>query len=284
MLEKNNTKNDQIQHNTTKTNMNLNYEPEKNLILEMETENHEIRDKITITPNGMINSLREKNKENDSTTYFGYKFEEGTLNNIDYYLPSYPTGKSAELKENTNSNMLNINSSIDKNKGPFFKIYYDTNKHLYFLQDLGVGYGTFIKLQEETIIKENSIINIGESYLIFSFDKKNLQLNQEINDDDLFLKIYSNENEYEPIICKNNPEIIYTVGRSDKCDVLIKDKMLSRVHCILTYIDNNWYIRDGNEEGNDSTNGTWLYASDEIEIKEGLIFKSNSCNFLCQYQ
>ena len=32
-----------------------------------------------------------------------------------------------------------------------------------------------------------------------------------------------------PIICKNNPEIIYTVGRSDKCDVLIKDKMLSRV-------------------------------------------------------
>ena len=60
--------------------------------------------------------------------------------------------------------------------------------------------------------------------------------------------------------------------------------MLSRIHCILTYIDNNWYIRDGNEEGNDSTNGTWLYASDEIEIKEGLIFKSNSCNFLCQYQ
>ena len=47
-----------IQHNTTKTNMDLNYEPEKNLILEMETENHESKDQITITPNGMINSLR----------------------------------------------------------------------------------------------------------------------------------------------------------------------------------------------------------------------------------
>ena len=39
-----------IQHNTTKTNMDLNYEPEKNLILEMETENHESKDQITITP------------------------------------------------------------------------------------------------------------------------------------------------------------------------------------------------------------------------------------------
>ena len=182
---------------------------------------------------------------------------------------------------NTNNMLTNNN---DKNKGIFFKIYYNPANHLYFLQDMGVGYGTFIKLQEETVIKENSIVNIGESYLIFSFDKKNLQLNQEINDDDLFLKIYSNENEYEPIICKSNPEIIYTVGRSDKCDILIKDKMLSRVHCILTYIENNWYIRDGNEEGNESTNGTWLYASDETEIKDGLIFKSNSCNFLCKYQ
>ena len=76
----------------------------------------------------------------------------------------------------------------DKNKGIFFKIYYNPVNHLYFLKDMGVGYGTFIKLQEETVIKENSIVNIGESYLIFSFDKKSLQLNQEINDDDLLLK------------------------------------------------------------------------------------------------
>ena len=176
------------------------------------------------------------------------------------------------------------NNKGDENKGIFFKITYNINNHTYFLQDMGVGYGTFIKLQDSFIIKENSIVNIGESYLIFSFDKKNLQLNQEINDDDLFLKIYSNDSDYEPIICKNNPEIIYTVGRSDKCDILIKDKMLSRVHCILTYIDNCWYIKDGNEEGNESTNGTWLYAADETEVKEGMIFKSNSCNFLCKYQ
>ena len=265
-----------IQHNTTKTNMDLNYEPEKNLILEMETENHESKDQITITPNGMINSLRINKNDNDTSVYFGYKNEDVENNNIDYFLPNYSTARSSDFQSNKV-----VNGNIDKNI--FFKIYY--NKQKYYLKDMGIGYGTFIKLLNETTIKENTIVNIGESYLIFSFDKKNLELNnQEINDDDLLIKIYSNENDYEPIICKNNNEIIYTVGRSDKCDVLIKDKMLSRVHCTLTYLDGNWYIRDGNEEGGESTNGTWLYAAEEVEILDGMVFKSNSCNFVCQYQ
>ena len=146
---------------------------------------------------------------------------------------------------------------------PLFKIFYDFNKHLYYLKDLGVGYGTFYKIEEEVLIKQNSIINIGESYLIFYFQNEN-------NEEDLFLKIYQNEGEYPPIIIKSKK--INQVGRSDKCDVYIKDKMLSRVHCILFYIDNNWYIKDGNENGNESTNGTWLYALEDIEIKDGMKF------------
>ena len=55
--------------------MNLNYIPEKNLILEIETENHEIHDQLTLTPNGMLNTHRIKNYE-DSTTYFGCKLED----------------------------------------------------------------------------------------------------------------------------------------------------------------------------------------------------------------
>ena len=81
-----------------------------------------------------------------------------------------------------------------------------------------------------------------------------------------------------------NVEKIYQIGRSDKCDVYIRDKMLSRIHCIIFYIDNNWYIKDGNENGNESTNGTWIYANEETEIKEGMRFKSNSCNFYCKFQ
>ena len=176
---------------------------------------------------------------------------------------------------------MNRNTEID-NSNIFFKIYYNYVKEAFFLKDMGVGYGTFYKIEEETIIKENNIINIGESYLIFSFNKNDLDKNQEIKEEDLFLKIYSIEGQYEPmIIPKSDENKIYKLGRSDKCDVAIKDKMLSRCHCILFYLDNNWYIKDGNENGNESTNGTWLYALEEIQIKEGMKFKSNSCNFIC---
>ena len=191
--------------------------------------------------------------------------------------------KSIEFNEKNNCNNNLITNGSEKFKNIFFKIYYNYDRHLYYLIDMGIGYGTFYKIEEETIIKENSIINIGESYLVFSFNNKNLEENQEINEDDLFLKIYSNEGEYNPIIIQKN-DTIYKLGRTEKCDVIIRDKMLSRVHCILFYLDNNWYIKDGNENGNESTNGTWLYALEDIEIKEGMKFKSNSCNFICSYQ
>ena len=191
--------------------------------------------------------------------------------------------KSIEFNDKNNSNNNLKTNGSEKFKNIFFKIYYNYDRHLYYLIDMGIGYGTFYKIEEETIIKENSIINIGESYLVFSFNNKNLEENQEINEDDLFLKIYSNEGEYNPIIIQKN-DTIYKLGRTEKCDVIIRDKMLSRVHCILFFLDNNWYIKDGNENGNESTNGTWLYALEDIEIKDGMKFKSNSCNFICSFQ
>ena len=82
MLEKSNEDNektDQIVNKHTKTNMNLNYGPEKNLILEMETENHEIRNQIIITPSGMVGTFRNKLSENDTNTFFGYKYDEAIV-------------------------------------------------------------------------------------------------------------------------------------------------------------------------------------------------------------
>ena len=192
--------------------------------------------------------------------------------------------KSTEIKDNknNNNNLLSTNS-FEKNKNAFFKIFYDYDKHIYYLIDLGVGFGTFYKIEEETILKEKSIVNIGESYLIFSFRNKEMETEEQFTDDDLILKIYSNGQEYEPIIIQSNDRV-YQVGRSDKCDIYIKDRMLSRIHCLLIFIDNNWYIKDGNENQNESTNGTWMFANEETEIKEGMKFKSNSCNFICKFQ
>ena len=46
---------------------------ENNKPMEMETENHELKDKIMINQTGLIGSLRHKTDENDNTVYFGYK-------------------------------------------------------------------------------------------------------------------------------------------------------------------------------------------------------------------
>ena len=184
---------------------------------------------------------------------------------------------------NSNNNNLATNST-EKNKNIFFKINYNFEHNLYYLIDMKIGYGTFYKIKERTIIYENSIVNIGESYLIFSFNKTNFDRDNNLNEDDLFLKIYSSEGEYNPMIIQSCGDKIYKLGRTEKCDVVIRDKMLSRVHCILFFMDNNWYIQDGNENGNESTNGTWIYALDDIEIKDGMKFKSNSCNFICRLE
>ncbi len=39
----------------------------------METEDHSVKDTLTITPNGLINSLRTKKDIDDLSVYFGYK-------------------------------------------------------------------------------------------------------------------------------------------------------------------------------------------------------------------
>ena len=73
-----------VKHQATKTNMNLNIRNSKTLILEMETENHEKKDKIIITPTGLIDSIRNKREENENTVYFGYKLADEIVIKILY--------------------------------------------------------------------------------------------------------------------------------------------------------------------------------------------------------
>ena len=64
--------------------MHLNYDNEKVLMLEIETDTHEIKDKIIITPSGLINTKRiKKGNAEDEAVFFGSKeLEEETVNYI----------------------------------------------------------------------------------------------------------------------------------------------------------------------------------------------------------
>lgn len=57
------------------------------------------------------------------------------------------------------------------------------------------------------------------------------------------------------------------IGRTEKCNVRFSDTSLSRVQCTIDFIDRRWLIRDGDGDKKQSTNGTWLFAEDEIRIE-----------------
>ena len=172
-----------------------------------------------------------------------------------------------------------INNENDKDI--YFKIKYDFLSHKYFLKDLGDGYGTYIKIDVITI-KEKSIFSMGNSYLAFSYDIYLNNQNKKNSKKILFLKIINKDKQYDPIILGKDKNK-YTIGRSKNSDILIEDILLSKINCYLYYENNIWKIKDENQDGKPSTNGVWLYASEDNEIFNDMIFKSNNYNFHCKF-
>ena len=226
---------------------------------------------IEIDPFGYVNSKREK----DGITYFGYQNEENL--GIDYI-----------FKYSENFDDYNFN-------GKYFMIKFDPDDLNYYIQDLGKGCGTFIKIQEWTEINNNLLLNIGENYIVFSSeieenDKiQNIDnnINNNINNDIcLHLKIFSMKEQKIFTLKSDNCPI--SIGRNNDNYIVIDDDMLSRNHCTIDFNNGKWYIQDGyaknglkEEEIKKSTNGSWIYAFDEIKIKDKMIFKANRNLFIC---
>ena len=212
---------------------------------------------LHINNEGLENSLRNMK---DGITYFGFIKDYNKDNHnseIDYII----NPKDEEYDE--------------RYIGRHFKIEYYSNVNKYYIQDLGFGFGTFIKIIDELKIKDNYLVNIGETYLVFTIDE-NIKIN---------VKIFSENEKYEPYSFNYDIlEPIY-IGRDCDCIISIEDKRLSRIHCTLNY--NNeykyWFLKDGGKNGF-STNGTWLYAAEEYEIYDGMIFKTNHNLFKCKYK
>jgi len=51
------------------------------------------------------------------------------------------------------------------------------------------------------------------------------------------------------------------------------------MQAFITYVpDKGWTLTDG-FDGRPSTNGTWLYVSEDFEIYDGLVFKAHQMLF-----
>ena len=146
-------------------------------------------------------------------------------------------------------------------------------------------------------IKDNFLISIGENYIVVTLGedednllKENIPTNKKKkNNEDMLinLKIFSNNIKHDILTFDKNKEKII-IGRCSDCDVIIEDNLLSRFHCTIYFKNNKWFICDGYMDENyinkKSTNGTWLYAFEDIIIEEGMIFKSNHNLFICSFQ
>ena len=248
--------------------------------------------KIKINNNGLMEKSLRNIKSN--IIYFGY-INDINLNNqdnensIDYLLP--------QKTFNDENNNINFN-------GRFFRIYFNTNNLNYYLRDLGNCFGTFIKIKEPILLKNDDMINIGDTYLIFKFDnslikenfeKENTELNKNINDiiNIQIAELNKNKESQSRNFTFYSSKKIIRIGRKKhNNDIELEDSLVSKVNSNIQYYENEgWKIKDGNEiispTGQNkiihSTNGTWILAIDDFIIHENMIFKSNFNLFKCNF-
>ena len=145
------------------------------------------------------------------------------------------------------------------------------------------------------------MINIGDSYLIFYFNEKEEDKNNEKKENGntnginkkLKVKLFEskNNNEIKEFTFDNIPDKKINIGRANHGnDIELNDHLSSKINCVVHYNnEKGWIIKDGNEviskngdiKRNLSTNGTWLLAIENIKIVDKLIFKSNFNIFRC---
>ena len=145
------------------------------------------------------------------------------------------------------------------------------------------------------------MLNIGENFIVFSLgdeeneEKEKEELNEDNNDirnenveNDICLNIKIFNMKNQKIFTLSPDNCPATIGRNSDNSIVIDDDMLSRFHCTIDFDKNKWYIQDGyaknglqEEEIKKSTNGSWIYAYDEIKITDKMIFKSNHNLFIC---
>ena len=66
-----------------------------------------------------------------------------------------------------------------------------------------------------------------------------------------------------------------SIGRYELADIQLNDKLLSQIHRMINYKeDEGWKLIDG-QQNKPSTNGTWIYINDQYQIYDKMIFKTN---------
>lgn len=205
--------------------------------------------KVNLTPEGCEETSR---RQSDEITYFGFEPGIPPAEN-DIVIPCDP-----EMKK--------------KPAGRHFQVKYSEDKHAYLIKDLGTGSGAFLRLTNRHSLSSQTLLSIGDSYLFLTllttYNSPTRQLR---------VKTFSRSRTSEVLFFTANqvPGTGLRIGRHPVCPIHIADELLSKVQLTLL-VDNTgkWTVVDGDwETKRESTNGTWLYLSQEREIEDGMVLK-----------
>ena len=256
-----------------------------------------------ITPAGLKNSKRNAN---DGIVLFGYEKKNAIKKKNENLNTDNNIYSNDSLRNNiiTNSNLINnelevanifslndfvfpVEEKEDNNslyEFPNFAIFYNINDKNYYIKDFNTGVGALMKIKRMQM-DLNTLINIGSNYLVLY-----------INDNVITFKIFNNSTilegksnednigqnyvtkEYK---VKENEDSVITIGRSQKCDIIIEDMMLSKIQAYIEYNSKTkkFYLNDG-DGVKESTNGTWVFILNATKITNNFMFKAEHTLFL----
>lgn len=108
---------------------------------------------LLIYPTGLMNSSRE---QEDGYTFFGSKKKvNGEIAN-DYVLP------------------IADKAEAESHRGQHFVISYNIEEDSYWVKDLARGFGVFSRLDFALTVKDNMLLNIGESFLVLNMNENSV--------------------------------------------------------------------------------------------------------------
>jgi hypothetical protein len=144
----------------------------------------------------------------------------------------------------------------------------------YYIQDLGKGTGTFIRIDSRLKLKNRYVISFGDNHM-------GVSINHSLTTSTLSLRFLDgpmSSQEFE----FNQTEVV-KVGRTAECQVRSDTMNMSRVQCIIQYSEEQgWTILDG-DGIKGSTNSTWLYIDEPFMIAADSVFKAGQTLFVAKH-
>jgi hypothetical protein len=169
--------------------------------------------------------------------------------------------------KNINSDfILQDNEGLDDNH---FQIVYDYIHHNYNLLNPN-GNSVFIKIQDKTLISEGMIISFGTNHLLFHFSKIDNQIDSPSKSSIIKFKGIYGVNKDKIYEYNSDKSKIIRLGRkqiNNEDFIIFNELSTSKLHASILFINNKWFICDGDGINKNSVNGTW-YLSNKSQVIE----------------